>query len=133
MDYRHVLQHGTVLDRKYRIERVIGSGGFGITYEAFDLGLATPVAIKEYYPAQFGLRDATLSVRARSEGDRPIFERLLASFIREARTLARFDHPAIPEGDLRLPCAVAAPSGEQKKNIPRKIGHLRAIRQMAVG
>lgn len=95
MDYRHVLQHGTVLDRKYRIERVIGSGGFGITYEAFDLGLATPVAIKEYYPAQFGLRDATLSVRARSEGDRPIFERLLASFIREARTLARFDHPAI--------------------------------------
>ncbi|MEZ5849189.1 MAG: serine/threonine-protein kinase [Hyphomicrobiaceae bacterium] len=95
MDYRHVLQQGTVLDRKYRIERVIGSGGFGITYEAFDIGLATPVAIKEYYPAQFGMRDATHSVRARTEGDRPLFERLLASFIREARTLARFDHAAI--------------------------------------
>jgi serine/threonine protein kinase len=46
MDYRQVLQTGTVLDGKYRIERVIGSGGFGITYEAFDIGLAAPVAIR---------------------------------------------------------------------------------------
>jgi serine/threonine protein kinase len=95
MDYRQVLQTGTVLDGKYRIERVIGSGGFGITYEAFDLGLAASVAIKEYYPSQFGVRDATYSVRPRSERDREIFDRLLASFIREARTLNQFEHPAI--------------------------------------
>ncbi len=95
MDYRQVLQTGTVLDGKYRIERVIGSGGFGITYEAFDLGLAAPVAIKEYYPSQFGVRDATYSVRPRSERDREIFDRLLASFLREARTLNQFEHPAI--------------------------------------
>lgn len=95
MDYRQVLQTGTVLDGKYRIERVIGSGGFGITYEAFDIGLAAPVAIKEYYPSQFGVRDATHSVRPRSERDREIFDRLLASFLREARTLNQFEHPAI--------------------------------------
>ena len=95
MDYRQVLQTGTVLDGKYRIERVIGSGGFGITYEAFDIGLAAPVAIKEYYPSQFGVRDATYSVRPRSERDREIFDRLLSSFLREARTLNQFEHPAI--------------------------------------
>ena len=95
MDYRQVLQTGTVLDGKYRIERVIGSGGFGITYEAFDIGLAAPVAVKEYYPSQFGVRDATYSVRPRTERDREIFDRLLASFLREARTLNQFEHPAI--------------------------------------
>lgn len=95
MDYRQVLQTGTVLDGKYRIEHVIGSGGFGITYEAYDVGLAAPVAIKEYYPSQFGIRDATFSVRPRSERDVELFERLKASFLREARTLNQFEHPAI--------------------------------------
>jgi serine/threonine protein kinase len=95
MDYREVLQTDTVLDRKYRIDRVIGAGGFGITYQAYDIGLASPVAIKEYYPAQFGMRDASMSVRPRTDGDRPLFDRLRSSFLREARTLAKFDHPAI--------------------------------------
>jgi serine/threonine protein kinase len=95
MDHRTQLQPGTVLDGKYRIERLLGAGGFGITYEAYDIGLASRVALKEYFPTQFGLRDATHSVRPRSEGDREIFERLRSSFIREARTLNQFDHPAI--------------------------------------
>lgn len=95
MDYRQVLHQNTVLDRKYRIDRVIGSGGFGITYEAFDLGLATSVAIKEYYPEGFSVRDSTMSIRARSETDRPVFDRLRASFLREARTLAKFDNGTI--------------------------------------
>jgi hypothetical protein len=95
MDHRTQLLPGTVLDGKYRIERILGAGGFGITYEAYDIGLASKVAIKEYFPTQFGLRDATHSVRPRSDGDREIFERLRSSFIREARTLNQFDHPAI--------------------------------------
>ncbi len=90
MDYREVLKTHTVLDRKYRIDRVIGAGGFGITYQAFDLGLAAPVAVKEYYPAQFGMRDSSLSVRPRSDNDKVLFDRLRSSFLREARTLAQF-------------------------------------------
>ena len=61
------LPKGTLLDGSYRIERVIGSGGFGITYEAEDVKLGTKVAIKEYYPEEFGHRDASLSVRPKSE------------------------------------------------------------------
>ncbi len=86
---------GTVLDGKYRIESILGAGGFGITYEAYDARLASTVAIKEYFPSQFGLRDSTHSVRPRSDGDTEIFERLRSSFLREARTLNQFDHPAI--------------------------------------
>ena len=64
---RLVLPKDTVLDGAYRIVRVLGSGGFGITYEAEDINLATAVAIKEYYPFDFGDRDATMSVRPKSE------------------------------------------------------------------
>ena len=57
MDSRLVLPVNSVLDGGYRIMRVVGSGGFGITYEAEDLNLGTMVAIKEYYPIDFGDRD----------------------------------------------------------------------------
>lgn len=95
MDHRQALQPGTILDGKYRIERILGSGGFGITYQAYDIRLAAPVAIKEYFPSQFGIRDATYSVRPRVNGDRNMFDRLRSSFLREARTLNQFDHQAI--------------------------------------
>ena len=67
MDSRLALPPNTILDGSYRIERVVGSGGFGITYEAEDINLGTMVAIKEYYPFDFGDRDATMSVRPKSE------------------------------------------------------------------
>ncbi|MEZ5853932.1 MAG: serine/threonine-protein kinase [Hyphomicrobiaceae bacterium] len=95
MDYREVLPRDTFLDGKYRIERVLGAGGFGITYEAVDVGLDMPVAIKEYYPTEFALRDQTQTVRPRSEKHRQVFDHLRTSFLREAQTLAQFDDPAI--------------------------------------
>ncbi len=95
MVHREALPSEAVLDRRYRLGEVIGSGGFGITYLAHDLGLDTPVAIKEYFPTQFATRDASYSVHPRSSSDKPSFERLRSSFIREARTLAQIDHPAV--------------------------------------
>ena len=95
MDGRVGLPKGTLLDGSYRIERVIGSGGFGITYEAEDVKLGTKVAIKEYCPEEFGYRDASLSVRPKSEQHTRTFEWGRSSFLQEARTLARFRHPSV--------------------------------------
>jgi len=95
LDSRFALPTDTVLDTAYRIVRVVGSGGFGITYEAEDISLGISVALKEYYPDEFGDRDARMSVRPKSERHRRAFEWGRENFLREARTLARFEHPSI--------------------------------------
>jgi serine/threonine protein kinase len=95
VDSRLVLPVNTVLDGSYRIMRVVGSGGFGITYEAEDTGLGTMVAVKEYYPFDFGDRDSTMSVRPKSERHKQTFDWGRTNFLQEARTLARFEHPSI--------------------------------------
>ena len=95
MDTRFALPADTILDTAYRIVRVVGTGGFGITYEARDINLGITVAIKEYYPDEFGDRDARMSVRPKSERHRKTFEWGRSSFLKEARTLARFEHSSI--------------------------------------
>jgi len=59
LDDREALPAGMLLDGSYRIMRVVGSGGFAITYEAEDANLGTVVAVKEYYPFDFGERAGT--------------------------------------------------------------------------
>ena len=87
---------GTRLDGRYRIGRVLGHGGFGITYLAWDGNLELPLAIKEYLPrdlATRGANGATVSVYSARAED---FDYGLARFLEEARALARFDrHPGI--------------------------------------
>src|SRR5438874_4887310 len=95
VDGRFALPANTIVDGTYRIERVVGSGGFGITYVAEDIKLGTTVALKEYYPFDFGDRDRTMSVRPKSDRHQKTFEWGRANFLQEARTLARFEHPSI--------------------------------------
>jgi serine/threonine protein kinase len=83
---------------EFVIERVLGSGGFGITYLARDSRLGRKVVIKENLPVQFCWRDTqSLIVRPRNvEGeDAGNFQYSLESFAREASTLASLDHPGI--------------------------------------
>jgi hypothetical protein len=79
----------------YTFERVLGQGGFGITYLARDTNLDQLVAIKEYLPVEVALRRQDATVRSRSDGQRDRYRWGLERFIQEARTLARFDHPNI--------------------------------------
>jgi serine/threonine protein kinase len=79
----------------YVIERVLGQGGFGITYLARDTNLDQPVAIKEYLPVDVATRMPDTTIRARTDDLRDRYRWGLERFIQEARTLARFDHPNI--------------------------------------
>jgi serine/threonine protein kinase len=101
-DYRNTLPENSVLE-DYRIKRVLGAGGFGLTYLARDLrqepgSPARDVAIKEYLPFEIATRMPDgIQVGILSEADRDDFLFGLEKFEREARTLARFKHPNIVE------------------------------------
>jgi serine/threonine protein kinase len=91
------LPAGTCLE-EFIIDRVLGVGGFGITYLARDQSLGRQVVIKENLPSQFCWRDThALTVRPRhTQGeDAENFQYSLESFRKEATTLASLDHPGI--------------------------------------
>ena len=71
---------------------MLGAGGFGITYLAFDHHLDGPVVLKEYFPAGFAARGDDLRVVASSPENRKTYAWGLARFIEEARTVHRFRH-----------------------------------------
>lgn len=89
------LMEGTVLAGDYRIERMLGAGGFGITYLAVEPALQRYVTIKEYFPADFAARAEDQAAVPRSQGSLPDYRWGLDRFIEEAQALARFDHPNI--------------------------------------
>ena len=80
---------------EYRIDRVLGQGGFGITYLATDVNLNTKVAIKEYLPEDIAFRTSGQTVSAHSSRYRDRYRSGLDSFLVEGRTLATFRHPNI--------------------------------------
>lgn len=89
----HHLPPGTVLRERYLIGRVLGEGGFGITYIGCDLRLELKVAIKEYFPTDRANRVSAASLEVSSysgvAGER--YESGKARFLQEARTMAKMD------------------------------------------
>ena len=79
----------------YRIERLLGSGGFGITYLATDTNLDRQVAIKEFFPPDLVTRQADNRLEAASPASDQPYRDGLRRFLIEARTLVKFAHPAI--------------------------------------
>lgn len=80
---------------EYRIDKVLGQGGFGITYLASDVNLNAKVAIKEYLPEQIARREEDTTVSPRSANDEDVYSKGLENYLVEARTLATFRHPHI--------------------------------------
>ncbi|MTD26157.1 serine/threonine protein kinase [Erwinia sorbitola] len=80
---------------EFEIKEVIGGGGFGIVYRAWDHLLERTIAIKEYLPMSLASRGEDLSITLRGERYQRLFNAGLNSFIQEARLLARFNHPGL--------------------------------------
>ena len=90
--HRLALPRGTSIG-DFEFHRVLGHGGFGLTYLGWNLSLDIPVAIKEYLPSDLAVREQDLSVAPKSSVDAADFQWGLDRFVEEARTLARFKHP----------------------------------------
>ena len=88
---QHIQPNTTLQGGKYRIERVLGQGGFGITYLAVQASLERNVAIKEFFMKDFCSRDNTIM----TTGSGKIVEQCRKKFVKEARKLARLSHPNI--------------------------------------
>ena len=95
---RRELPPGTLVHGRYRVERMLGSGGFGITYLAADLREHRAVAMKEYMPLDaayrvFGSRE----VRPTTQGAKQ-YEKFRQKFLDEAQIIYKFrGHPNIVE------------------------------------
>ena len=88
----HHLNPKSILGGKYLIGRVLGEGGFGITYLGWDLNLDLKLAIKEYYPSGFVTRTGsnTNTVTPYRGEKTEFFATGRSRFINEAKTLAKF-------------------------------------------
>ena len=86
----------TLLGGKYRIERVLGQGGFGITYLATQVSLQRQVAIKEFFMNDFCIRgDDTRTVEIPTTGNSLQVEQYKRKFWKETNNLFRMSHPNI--------------------------------------
>ena len=91
------LSAGTVLQNRYEIGAVVGAGGFGITYAAWDRVLEQRVAIKEYMPGEFSTRapgETRVSVYGGEKEEQ--YKNGRDKFYEESQRLAKFqDVPGI--------------------------------------
>jgi serine/threonine protein kinase len=87
------LSPGTMLQNQFLIGKVLGAGGFGITYIGYDLNLARRVAIKEYFPSGVAVRVTGMpEVFPHAAKLKADYQWGLERFLDEARIVARFHH-----------------------------------------
>ena len=93
-NYPHQLPIGTMLKGRYTVGKVLGQGGFGITYIGWDNALESSIAIKEYYPNSFVTRESTFSleVHCAGEGAEELFRHNRERFLKEAKILAKLQN-----------------------------------------
>jgi serine/threonine protein kinase len=91
-DNFYTLPVGTVLNSRFEITKILGEGGFGITYLGLDKKLDRQVAIKEFFPSKFAFRNSedhiTVSTFSGEKGQ--TYRRQLSKFLREAKRTAQF-------------------------------------------
>lgn len=88
------IKPNTILRGRYLVGRVLGQGGFGITYVGYDLTLDIQVAIKEYFPMGLAVRNSTVSNQLQwnmTQFNSEQWEQGCDSFLKEARRMAKID------------------------------------------
>ena len=90
----HQLSVDTLLNNRFRLGKVLGQGGFGITYIGWDEKDDVAVAVKEYYPKTVVDRDVDVStnVVCRDENGQAFFHQYRELFLQEAKTLEKFSN-----------------------------------------
>ena len=90
------LTSGTIVHERYQIRSVLGAGGFGITYEAWDIQDGERVALKEYIPLEIAVRRQGTSRVYAVNGQQEQYERFRTRFLEEARVIWQYrEHPNI--------------------------------------
>lgn len=94
---KRALQPGTIIHNRYRVEKVLGAGGFGVTYMVTDLKENCIAAMKEYMPMDIAYRPAgSKEVRPLTSENKTFYEKFRKQFLDEAQTIYEFDgHPNI--------------------------------------
>ena len=126
------LQPGSILQNgKYEIQRVLGQGGFGITYLALQRNLQRTVVIKEFFMEGHCTREEqTHYVTVATGGDRSLVEMFYDKFFKEACHIAQLEHPNIvsiidvfEENNTAYYVMKYAPNGSLEAKVKRE-GHL---------
>jgi len=99
-----VLSYGDQIEN-YSIERLLGAGGFGMTYKGFDRNLGCSVAIKEYFPMMYSVRENdSKRIRPKAATYLRSYQFGLQRFLDEARILAKFKNNNIVRVSRFLEC-----------------------------
>jgi serine/threonine protein kinase len=99
MTFDDALPEGTVVG-EFEIRRVLGYGGFGIVYEAYEPMLDRRVALKEFFLRGYSRRDGTVVTPLNTEEAAEMFESGVNRFVREARLLSMLNERTRSDGSL---------------------------------